>query len=161
MPTRKVTKTAKPQAKKPPFVIDEEISFGYIRTGDNKAVGVSLIRHENNRYVALSKMYLAKDGTYKSKGGVWIPFENANSVKNLIDEAHRKGVSLGWDEPHISPLLKLDLEESPAEKDKSYGELIEQAQALSDKLQEQITSLKNAEKTASNKSFIQKFLSIK
>ena len=66
MPTRKSTKTTKTKAeakpRKSPFTIDEEISFGQIRTGDNKAVGVSLIRHENNRYVALSKMYLAKDG---------------------------------------------------------------------------------------------------
>lgn len=41
MPTRKATKTTKTKAeakpRKSPFTIDEEISFGQIRTGDNKA----------------------------------------------------------------------------------------------------------------------------
>ena len=194
MPTRKATKTTKTKAeakpRKSPFTIDEEISFGQIRTGDNKAVGVSLIRHENNRYVALSKMYLAKDGTYKSKGGIWIPFDSSNSVSNLIAKAYNNGVELGWDKPYIPPKqpeFELELETPPpaepaeeVEEESSntpvlppevsdtisqFSELIQQAQALSDKLQEQIYSAQNlqmtAEKTASNKSFIQKFLNIK
>lgn len=192
MPARKAAKTTKAKAetkpKKSPFTIDEEISFGQVRTGDSKAIGISLIRHESNRYIAVSKMYLAKDGTYKSKGGIWIPFDSANSVSNLIAEAYNKGMELSWDKPYIPPEPELEFEQealppTPAAEKASessnapalppevsnaisqFGELIQQAQALSDKLQGQLDSAQKLQATAempvNNKSFIQKFLNIK
>lgn len=191
MTVKKATKATKARAetepKKAPFTIDEEISCGQIHTGDNKAVGISLVRHESNRYIALSKMYLAKDGTYKSKGGMWIPFDSANSVSNLITKAYNKGMEFSWDKPYIPPEPELELEvetlpppPSPTEEiQKSsnppalppeisnainhFSELVHEAKTLSDKLQGQIDSVKKLQtvETINNKSFLKNLLNIK
>lgn len=157
MPTHKVKNTKTAAIKKTaPFTIDEQLDCGEVTTGDNQAIGISLVRHEHNRYLSLSKLYVTKEGLHKNRGGMWIPFAHLEDVIGLMSNALNKGIANGWDKAYEPCNEQCD--HSDTQTDTSaladITDLIQQAQEVSMQLQKQLETAKAMQLTNAEKSSI-------
>lgn len=81
--------------------IDEDIHIYFLKISDTQAIDISLIRSKNNKYVAINRMHKTKsDNEWKHSKGMWIPYEQADKIADLIHIAHEKGLKLYWDMPY-------------------------------------------------------------
>lgn len=99
MATRKSTTTKKNDE----FVLTDDILVGKIQIADKQHIAISLVKHEGKSYLSIKKTYTKKDGEVRTKSCVWIPFDKAKYLPDIINTAVFEGVARHFDESYKEP----------------------------------------------------------
>lgn len=138
MATRKNPTTATTKKTTAPIVVDENIPVSQIELSNNQLMSISLLRSKSNRYIAISRMYKTKgDSDSKPGKGIWLPFDHAKTISEIIAMAYDKGLELEWDKPFVEP----EIQSPPENNDnKDIVQAIDEVQVALDKLKKTIES---------------------
>lgn len=96
-------KNTKPQEK--PFVVTDEVLIGTVQLSTTQRIEISIARHEGKSYLAIRKAYTKKDGETKTKSAVWVPFNKAKHLPDIIVSAVNEGMKRHYDEEYTNPFV--------------------------------------------------------
>lgn len=71
--------------------------MGIVELSNNNAVSIALLRNAlDQKFIAIERVYKAKDGEYKVKNKLWLPFKEMGDIGDVIAHAYNEGVKAGW-----------------------------------------------------------------
>lgn len=91
-PSKEVEKKTSPSA----LEIQDSIEMGRVELSETQAISVSLIRNVlKQEYLAVQRTVKTKDGEWKVKGGIWLPFSEMEKIGDIIQNAYNEGLKMG------------------------------------------------------------------
>ena len=93
--TSKEDKIVKKSAPSP-LEIQDYIDMGRVELSETQAISVSLVRNVlKQEYLAIQRTTKTKDGEWKVKGGIWLPFSEMQKIGEIIYNAYNEGLKMG------------------------------------------------------------------
>ena len=79
-----------------PLEIQDYIDMGRVELSETQAISVALVRNVlKQEYLAIQRTTKTKDGEWKVKGGIWLPFSEMQKIGDIIYNAYNEGLKMG------------------------------------------------------------------